>query len=103
MLPRRQTVDDQPTPRPTAAKKAWVDFANANRLAIERGFNPARPDKSRQPPAKIDGDGLARIGVLVTSDELISIYLYRGKRMEPISHRGWKVPNPFALPELGAI
>jgi hypothetical protein len=99
------TVDDPAHAKSVAAKKGWVDFANANRDAIQRGFNPARawthPDSR---PAKIDGDGLARIWGLVTADELVSIYLYRGEKdWNRFRIADWKVVPSSHMPELGAI
>jgi len=99
------TVDDPVHAKTKAAKKAWVDFANENTAAIKRGFNPARtwtnPDSR---PPKIDGDGIARIWGLVTEDEMISIYLYRGEKdWNRYRIADWKVVPPSYMPELGAI
>ena len=99
------TVDEPTHAKSIAAKKAWVDFATASPRAIKRGFNPARvwthPDSR---PPKIDGDGIPRIWGLVTSDELISIYLYRTD-VDWNRYRiaDWKVVPRSHMPELGAI
>lgn len=99
------TVDDAAHKKTLAAKKAWNDFASANPMSIERGFNPARswthPDSR---PAKIDGDGIARIWGLVTRDEMVSIYLYRGEKdWDRYRIAALKVVPPSHMPELGDI
>jgi hypothetical protein len=100
------SVDDATHAKTIAAKKAWNDFAQANPQAILRGFNPARswthPDSR---PPKIDGDGLARIWGLVTRDEMISIYVYRGEKdWDRYRIAGLQVVQPPSqMPELGNI
>ena len=99
------SVDDAAHQKTLAAKKAWNDFAGANPHAILRGFNPARAwshEDSR--PAKIDGDGLARIWGLVTRDELASIYVYRGEKdWDRYRIAGVQAVVPSHMPELGSI
>jgi len=99
------TKDDATDKKTIAAKKGWNDFAQANRLTIERGFNPARawgnPDKQ---PAKIHGDGIARIWGLVTADAMVSVFLYRGEQdWDRYRIAGLKVVPPSHMPELGNI
>ena len=99
------TVDDPTHKKTLAAKTAWNDFAQANPHSILRGFNPARawthPDSR---PAKIDGDGLARIWGLVTPDEMASIYVYRGEKdWDRYRIAGVQVVMPAHMPELGNI
>jgi hypothetical protein len=99
------TKDDTAHAVSKAVKTAWTDFANANPLTIERGFSPARswnnPDSR---PAKIDGDGLGRIWGLVTRDELISIYLYRGEKdWDRYRIAGLTTVPPSYMPDLAAI
>ena len=74
------TVDDPTTKHSIAAKKAWNKFASENKNDVIRGFSPAKAWPPEDVPDKIDGDGLARIWGLVTTDRLVSVYLYRGDK-----------------------
>ena len=99
------TVDEPAHNKTIAAKKAWNEFAQANPMNIEGGFSPARawshPDSV---PAKIDGDGIGRIWGLVTRDEMVSIYLYRGERYpDRFRIAAVKVVPPSHMPALGNL